>query len=486
MTVADKRTRKIAHPILLMEMNEIPWRVVDLYKADPRFPNLGRFFSQAGTYTTMAVDEGELSPWITWPSLHRGMSNLEHKVKNLGQDPRSFQGKALWEEYLVRGHSIGICGSLQSWPPVDPGRGGFYIPDTFAHDERCIPSYVEPFQKFNLDQVRKNGRVVGSGGSFGLRALSILASFPRLGIRPSTVAKVLGQLLGERKNPDRKARRPVFQSVLLWDIFRKLYSPAEPPAFATFFTNHVAGVMHRYWHHVFPEDYGDKYRSQPAVHKATMDFAMKLVDEMLGEALSWTRRNPGLIVAFATSMGQAAVHRDSHEGIEASISDLDALMRFCGLSSGDFQPLLAMVPQVAVKVASGQSRRSVKDALEGARSHSGKAFFAVEEIGDSLSITVGTPPLADVRTGTFLRHRPGSAQPGTAAWEDAGIKMNEVEPGTAYHIPEGVLAVYREGVQGSDTRSSLKASEVKEFLMGIAGIAMATKTSSRAGSGVEI
>src|SRR5688500_16209122 len=127
-------------PLLLLEINEIPWRLIDRHLSDPALSHLGRFFSRAAQYTSVAVDTGELSPWVTWPTLHRGMSNQQHGIKNLGQDPSTFRGKPIWEEIREQGGTIGICGSMQSWPPIDPGPGGFYMPDTFAHDSRCIPT----------------------------------------------------------------------------------------------------------------------------------------------------------------------------------------------------------------------------------------------------------------------------------------------------------------------------------------------------------
>src|SRR5256885_1700986 len=108
------QTQSHPRPVLLLEMNEIPWRIVDHFRNNERFPNLRAFFQSSATYTTTCKDVGELSPWVTWPSLHRGMDNTQHGIKNLGQDPATFRGKPVWEEYRERGHSIGICGSMQS------------------------------------------------------------------------------------------------------------------------------------------------------------------------------------------------------------------------------------------------------------------------------------------------------------------------------------------------------------------------------------
>src|SRR5262249_920510 len=148
--------------------------------------------------------------------------NERHGIKNLGQDPTTFKGRPIWEDIRNQGGSIGICGSMQSWPPIDPGKGGFYIPDTFAHDERCYPEYLAPLQAFNLTQVRLNGRVVKRTLPGPSETARVAAALVKSGITLGTCGKIAAQLLGERLVPSLTARRPVFQTILFWDVFRRL------------------------------------------------------------------------------------------------------------------------------------------------------------------------------------------------------------------------------------------------------------------------
>ena len=32
------------------------------------------------------MDEGELHPWSTWPTVHRGVNNNLHKIRFINQD----------------------------------------------------------------------------------------------------------------------------------------------------------------------------------------------------------------------------------------------------------------------------------------------------------------------------------------------------------------------------------------------------------------
>jgi hypothetical protein len=450
-------------PILLLEINEVPWRLVDRYLPDESLPNLRRFFDSAAQYSSWAVDTGELSPWVTWPTLHRGMNNQRHGILNLGQDPATFRGAPIWQDVRERGGSIGVCGSMQSWPPVDPGPGGFYLPDTFAHDARCIPSYVEPFQQYNLNQVKRNARVVNSElqtGGLG----SALKSMLRSGVRVSTLARLAAQVAAERIDSDRAKRRPVFQGILFWDVFRSHFNAAEPPAFSTFFTNHIAGVMHRYWHNVFPEDFQGRKTPLEKSQEPLMRFALQALDAMLADVMNWCERNPDLVVVFASSMGQGAIHRDYHEGVELVVEDLARLVASAGARESEYRPLLAMVPQVAIDVTNAGLRAALKQTLSGATTSKGESFIRVQEIGTSLSITVTTPSRAEIDEGRC------TMDGRVLDWKEAGIRAQEVEPGTGYHIPEGSLAFYSAGVRAPNgqERPRVMADQIKEWLLRIA------------------
>lgn len=61
------------------------------------------------------------------------------------------------------------------------------------------------------------------------------------------------QVVSERVRQARNVRRRTYQSVLAFDIFMKQLESTRP-GFATFFTNHVASSMHRYWAAAFPGD----------------------------------------------------------------------------------------------------------------------------------------------------------------------------------------------------------------------------------------
>jgi hypothetical protein len=453
-------TKQSRRPVLLLELNEVPWRVIDYARSHGR-RHIDRFFGTARTYTTISRDSGELSPWITWPSLHRGMSSDQHGIRALGQDVGSFRGVPIWEEFRQSGESIGVFGSLQSWPPIDPGNGGFFVPDTFAHDERCVPAYLEPLQRFNLQQVRNNGRVIERNLPRLKDVLAVLPVALRTRLPPGFYLEVARQLVGERRDPVRCGRRATFQTLLFWEVFRHLYDPRQPPAFTTFFTNHVASAMHRYWDALFPEDFGGAKKERP--HLPTIEFAIDVADRMLGDVLAMRDANPDLVIVVASSMGQAAVKR-SHHGLELIVKDLDKLLGTFAVDKAAYRPLLAMVPQVAIAIDDHATRETLLANMSACVDSSGNGLFRVEALGASLSITTQTPSTrAAVEAGGF-RNGNGKHVP----WEAAGIRVVETEAGTAYHVPEGILAVLDDG-RANDARARMWATDAKELLLELAG-----------------
>lgn len=451
-------------PILLLEINEVPWRLIDRYIDRLEYPHIRAFFAGSHHFTSRAVDTGELSPWVTWPTLHRGMNNEQHGIRNLGQDPSTFKGKPIWQDVREAGGSIGICGSMQSWPPVEPGPGGFYVPDTFAHDEACIPAYLNPLQAFNLDQVRNNARVVNDALPPARNKLALVFALMRSGIRARTIVRIMAQLLGERFDSNLRLRRPIYQTVLFWDVLRKQFNAASPPALSTFFTNHIAGVMHRYWCDVFPEDFPDRKPCIGESQEPLMRFALRVLDQMLADVLAWARANPDLVVVFASSMGQDAIHRDYHEGVEILVNELPVLMQHAGLGADDYRPLLAMVPQIAVEVSDFPKRKTAKSLLESAVAGNGERFINVQEVGISLSITVATPSLAAIKTDCV---RIGSRE---LTWNAAGFRQELIDPGTGYHIPEGTLVVYTSANSATpllQDRLAVQADKLKAWMLDI-------------------
>ena len=192
--------------IILFELNEVPWRIIDQYRKWFPRSTLARRLSECRQYETYSEDVGHLSPWTTWPSVHRGVNDARHFIAHFGQDlaevDREFP--PLWEILASHGVSTGVCGSLHSYPlPKDPAKYSFFLPDTFAAGSECFPNSMSLFQEFNLKMARDSARNVSSKVPWGM-ALRLLAKAPELGLRFRTFLDVGRQLVSERCARGRK------------------------------------------------------------------------------------------------------------------------------------------------------------------------------------------------------------------------------------------------------------------------------------------
>jgi len=80
------------------------------------------------------------------------------------------------------------------------------------------------------------------------------------------------------------------------------------PQFATFFTNHVASSMHRYWAAAYPQDYKTFNIEKEWVdtYKNEIYFTMEMFSRFFKEIVEFVNKNPEYKLIVASSMGQAS------------------------------------------------------------------------------------------------------------------------------------------------------------------------------------
>lgn len=178
--------------IILFELNEVPLRIIDQFCHWHPESALARTLPQCYQYETYAEDIGHLSPWKTWPTLHRGVTNDRHLIADFGQDLKE-QDKEfppIWKILVENGVKTGVCGSLHTYPPPENYENySFFLPDTFAAGAECFPNKLELFQKFNLAMARESARNVSTKIAWK-DALAMLRASSELGFRMRTFMDV--------------------------------------------------------------------------------------------------------------------------------------------------------------------------------------------------------------------------------------------------------------------------------------------------------
>ena len=112
-------------------------------------------------------------------------------------------------------------------------------------------------------------------------------------------------------------------------------------------------MMHRYWIHVFPEDFHESSVRNSFYHDLVIE-ALDIADKHLLDLKKFCdRTNTDLLVA--SSMGQAAIDRGRYYP-EYIINDPNILISFLGLSSANYTFLLSMQPDIIVECNSLRAR----------------------------------------------------------------------------------------------------------------------------------
>jgi hypothetical protein len=438
-TVASKRK------ILLFETNEIPFKIFDDYVEKHPASHLARLMDAAKQMTTVCEDQIELDPWISWPTLHRGVIDEEHQILHLGQslDYADEHYPPVWRLLSSAGIKVGVMGSLHSSNiPEDLDSYSFYVPDFFANKPFAHPANVIAFQQFNLLMTRQSARNVATG--LPLKpAFEFLKFYATHGMSPSSVTATMKELLTETFHRHLRCRRRSIQPLLSLDVFLRLMHRTTPD-FATLYTNHVAAAMHRYWAAAYPDDPGGTVMPNEwrQLYKDEIRYAMDLLDLMLGRLMKLSEKSDYILLVCG-SMGQAAYKSEATSGF-MTIVDLEQFMTRMGLSRSDWTERHAMVPCVSVTVDSAKAD-PFEDRLRGVSCEGQHMRMEKREV----------PPLSYDRSGdtfhlfVYFERYTGPAkaelngEPVTFDWLGWGFHEHQDNIDcSGRHTPHGLLLVY--------------------------------------------
>jgi hypothetical protein len=437
--------------VILFELNEVPYKVIHHFcKLYPE-SNLAKVLKKGRKYETYAEDQGHLSPWITWPTVHRGVTNNKHFISDFGQDlnEQEKQYPAIWNMLAKNGVKVGLFGSLHTYPmPEHMENFSFYVPDTFAAGSECFPKQLETFQKFNLAMARDSSRVV-SNKIPGKEAVQFLMKLPDMGLKFKTATDIAAQLVDERINKWKVVRRRTYQSIIGFDIFYKQLETHKPD-FVTFFTNHVASSQHRYWAAAFPDDYESLKlgREWVETYNGEIIYTMKKADAMIGKLVKFMDKNPEYSLWILSSMGQQAVEAKEIY-TDLFVTNAKKFMDNFNLGSGYYELKPSMVPQFNVQVHVDK-RKEFEDKLTTFRIN-GQQIHSRQKAEGFYGLDIGFPNLDQSKLKIELM---GNVIP----LEHSGMENVKIQDrcgATAYHIPQGSFIIYApaKGLNGNDVAS---------------------------------
>ena len=425
--------------MIVYELNEVPKKIFDFY-ADA-FPQSSFAFlrNSSSLFETFTADIGHLSPWVTWPTMHRGVSNKDHSISDLGQDLKQINAEfpPIYNILANKGVKVGVFGSLQSYPmPHNLDNFEFYVPDTFAAGSECYPENLSAFQEFNLSMVKSNGRNVNK--NIALRdASGFLRNSRKMGLEFSTYGNLLFQLFSEKINQDRLVRRRSSQAEIAFDIFFKQLRTYSPDI-SFFFTNHVASSMHRYWPSIFPEDYPEGKFDHAWCEKWRNEIphAIKVANNQLMRLITYCKKTSTEMVV-CSSMGQHAVQNVEPIYKQVLIGNVSKLLSYLGFSPNEWEPRLAMAPRVVVKPKCADFLERLQVLNKISINDTKISFFVTSTLDVRLDIE-----LINQDTLTIM-HENNVVDPTTLGLENTDLQ--DAAGSYAYHIPQGILLHYDPG-----------------------------------------
>lgn len=454
-------------PVALYELNEVPWRVIDWYVQRRPDSEFARIQAQSETFTSVTKDTGDLHPWVTWPTVHRSVYNTTHGIAFINQDLAPAAAyPPIWERIASAGKRVGVFGSLQSYPPPkqDHASYAFYVPDTFSPGPETVPARYSCFQRLNLRQTAAD-RATAKDVSLSADAVRDLAMLFFNGLSIKTMARLALQLMHERSSSLHRQRRPMLQAPVAFDVFKHALRRAQPD-FCTFFTNHVAGIMHRYWKYAFPEDFGYVNRSESdGFHAESLLIAMDHADEQLAFLRRWVDRRNGILYV-ASSMGQEAVQQEQEQELF-----IDDMRKFIGRLRVDcsIEPRMAMHPDYSFSFQSATDAVEFARRLTELRRKDGKPiFFNIELAGTTVGASAGSGSGFGFGDGRACIYVGDEAEAVPLA--EFGLAYMQRDVGTGYHQPKGSLFRYGSGVVANGDRGLIESIQIAGMILQDLGI----------------
>ncbi len=445
--------------LFVLELNEVPLRILQWYAETNPGSATARLLAQSATGESLADEPlpRDLYPSQSWASLASGTPFDDHGVFWYG-DPKPAHYPLYWQAAAQAQVSTGVVGTLHSSPlsvQCDYESVVFALPDAFASDAEALPARLEPLQRFSLDLVQSNSRVVTDTSPIR-KYVRGLAALARVGVAPAA-AKQLGALalqVGSGRVP--KERLRVGQFHLMADQFTRLARQRDPQL-SVLFSNHVASAMHRYWPASFPDDWDEAvYDAEwQRRYEDEIPASMRALDLWLEKWMDWCVHT-GRTLLLLSSMGQRAGSEvDTTQTHAVVVDNPDQFGRALGFESS-FETGPAMVPQVSFRFSDAQSAQLNQELVStGAARDVG---IHVDRRLDTLTVTYDGLQITDDKI-----------QMGDIAIpiQKAGVSVHPVtEHRSAVHCPVGSIVVFN-----SDT-ASLPAEPVDYLTIAPAILAM--------------
>ncbi|MBX9581560.1 MAG: alkaline phosphatase family protein [Gemmataceae bacterium] len=374
-----------ARKVVLVELNEITWRIIDPLLKEGALPTFAELIRNGAKATPVAPENPpDLDPWISWMTVYTGRPPEEHGVKFLEQPPETVQGPKVWDLAADAGKSVGVFGSIMSWPPRQDVKG-FWVPGTFSPSAETFPADLKPIQDMNLMYTRAHNPLADEPrpGKVGL-----LMKLRRLGLRASTLVKAASFMARKKLGKAKDWEKVSLQPLVNLDFFAFLWKKHRPD-FATFHSNHAAHYMHRYWRSFDATPFLEKPSAEEVKnYGGALRHGYAVADDLLRRIVKEVGPDTTLVVA--SGLGQQPYVTEEFRGGRSVVrmNDIAQVLDLIGVK-GRCKPYSVMAPQWNIEFADpAVQAEAVRGLKEAYLKEPGTPLFSCLEAGNTIVVNV--------------------------------------------------------------------------------------------------
>ncbi|AMV27734.1 Type I phosphodiesterase / nucleotide pyrophosphatase [Gemmata sp. SH-PL17] len=376
----------IARPtrkVVLIELNEITWRFVDPFLQNGTMPALADLVRRGARGTPIAPEvPPDLDPWISWMTVYTGRPPEEHGVKFLEQPPETVRGPKIWDLVADAGKSLGLFGSIMSWPPRKDVKG-FWVPGTFSPSAETFPAELQPIQDMNLKYTRAHTPLAD-----GVKTskLGMLAQLRKLGLKVTTLASVARYFARRTLRLAKDWEKVSYQPLINLDFFEALWKKHRPD-FSTFHSNHVAHYQHRFWRSTDPTPFLEKPdATELKQFGGSIQYGYRTADQLIRRVQKFVNQDTVLVVA--SGLGQQPYVVEEYRGGRSvvRIQDIGRVLELLGVA-GKCNPYSVMAPQWNIQFDDPEVQRRTVQGFQAAYYKTpDQPLFSCQEVGNTICV----------------------------------------------------------------------------------------------------
>ena len=129
--------------LIVYEINELPVKLLNYYLSLNPNGGFGSLISSGHLVSTICTNKGELHPWSTWPTFHRGVTNTLHNINYINQDLTEINPiyPPIWLLLNQKVLALVFLVLSKATLLIIIKILSFYLPDTFAPTQMLTLSY---------------------------------------------------------------------------------------------------------------------------------------------------------------------------------------------------------------------------------------------------------------------------------------------------------------------------------------------------------